>query len=341
LYWLPAATTANEHKPDNDEPLPKKEDREGPDVAKGKRVRVAEKLELNGITYFRIVRPASGWIEMSECEELPEASRNDQENRAMGDTSTFLRVLKEFDIKTLQDMSDKMDLNIDFIGVAVDRIVEKLMKFTKHAYPEKAVHMAAMKTARQCVETLEQCFKAIADHRKEVLTDLLGLPPPPPPKIREPKKKKGGEGGAGAQVAQLEKVVEKLQKKLDKKSETLNSKTQDYDSLLEKFTTSQALSGSLSKSLAPATSSMSSISVNLQDGELDGEWFSKDDRSMRKGRIKGTQLVWSPSGNSSTLESFGGVVQLLAGGKMFSGVGIDRNTLEWSDGDVWVRYPDV
>merc|ERR1711904_271948 len=152
------------HKPTQDDPLPEdSETREGPQLKKGKRVSVVEEWVFDGsvdgkqakIAY--VSRPERGWLALSELDPLPEVKCADQEDKMMEKISLFLRLVEKYDIVKLEQQSDELGMEIDFLKLARTRIVDAILKNSQN-YQRKSVEMSCKKLG---TDDLKQCLMAL------------------------------------------------------------------------------------------------------------------------------------------------------------------------------------
>jgi type IV secretory pathway VirB10-like protein len=100
----------------------------------------------------------------------------------MTNVSSFLRAVRNYSIRELQDVSEELDMGIDFITLGKQRIVDAILKSSKD-YQAGVVIRAAKPKAP---DEIGACLDAL--DRKDIgfVRECLKLPPPAPPKPPAP-----------------------------------------------------------------------------------------------------------------------------------------------------------
>jgi hypothetical protein len=184
VHQIPKDTKLQTSKPTSAMPAP--DARDGPALSAGKRVSVVETLENAGSpTYVRIARPKHGWIPLDELQPLSSINAASQSDAALTNVSSFLRAVRNYSIRDIQDVSEELDMGIDFITLGKQRIVDAILQSSKD-YQAGVVIRAAKPKAP---DEIGACLDAL--DRKDIgfVRECLKLPPPAAPKPPAPKEK--------------------------------------------------------------------------------------------------------------------------------------------------------
>eukprot|EP00746_Dinoflagellata_sp_MGD_P154983 gnl/MRDRNA2_/MRDRNA2_85150_c0_seq1.p1 gnl/MRDRNA2_/MRDRNA2_85150_c0~~gnl/MRDRNA2_/MRDRNA2_85150_c0_seq1.p1 ORF type:complete len:1957 (-),score=411.71 gnl/MRDRNA2_/MRDRNA2_85150_c0_seq1:251-6121(-) len=199
LYSVVADATMHEEVPSEEQPIPADADRNGSEVKGGRRVSVVNILR----GHVCIARPKRGWLLESEVEKLPESICDAAEEKALDNVSKALREVRQYNIEELQDLSDDLDMGIDFGKMGRERILKAICEFSADYEPK--IVQRALKHKNN--EDLKVCLAALDSMDMNLVIERAGLP--------APSSEKRGDGGDEAhQVANDD--MEQMTKELDR-----------------------------------------------------------------------------------------------------------------------------